>query len=53
MSDFEEWFKKVFPEYKSGYLYGKKAIEIAFKAGKEAAAKEKENKQEVEDGNSN
>ena len=51
MSDFEEWFKKVFPEYKSGYLYGKKAIEVAYKAGKEAA--EKENKQEVEDGNRN
>ena len=51
--DFEEWFKKVFPEHKSGYMYGKKAIEIAFNAGKESIEKEKENKQEVEDGNRN
>lgn len=45
MSDFEEWFKKVFPEYKSGYMYGKKAIEIAYNAGKEAAEKEKDKKE--------
>ena len=48
--EFEERFKKMFSEHKSGYLYGKKAIEIAFNAGKEAASKEKENKQEVENG---
>ena len=48
MSDFEEWFKKVFPEYKSGYMYGKKAIEIAYNAGKEAAEKEKQEKAEDE-----
>lgn len=47
--EFEEWFKKMFPEHKSGYLYGKKAIEIAFNAGKELAKKEK-SEQVVNDG---
>lgn len=42
MNEFEEWFKKTFPKHRSGYLYGKKAIEIAYNAGKESAAKEKE-----------
>ena len=49
MDDFEEWFKKTFPEYKSGYLYGKKAIEVAFKAGKELAQKEKQKEAEDKD----
>ena len=47
--EFEEWFKKTFPEHKSGYLYGKKAIEVAFNAGKEIGKKEKLEK-ESEDG---
>lgn len=47
--DFEEWFKKTFPEHKSGYLYGKKAIEVAFAAGKESGKKEKQKKAEDEE----
>ena len=42
--NFDEWFKKEFPDHEDGCLYGKLALKMAW----EAAQKEKQKEMEIQ-----